>query len=86
MSDVQCPYCKTDQEINHDDGYGYEEGESHEQACIHCEKDFKFITSITFAYDVLCQKDDHVMVPFGDRWRDVFECENCDFYEKRKVE
>ena len=25
MKDCECPYCGEDQEINHDDGYGYEE-------------------------------------------------------------
>ena len=24
-SDVECPYCGAEQEINHDDGYGYDE-------------------------------------------------------------
>lgn len=26
MSDVKCPYCGNEQEINHDDGYGCEDG------------------------------------------------------------
>jgi len=33
MSDVTCPYCRDEQEINHDDGYGYEEDKEHEQDC-----------------------------------------------------
>jgi hypothetical protein len=51
MSDVECPYCGKDQEINHDDGYGYEEDETHEQECRDCEKAFAFTTSISFHYD-----------------------------------
>jgi hypothetical protein len=51
MSDVECPYCGQNQEINHDDGYGYEEGVKHEQECSNCEKTFVFETSITFLYD-----------------------------------
>jgi hypothetical protein len=34
MSDVKCPYCGTEQEINHDDGYGYDEGKYYEQECV----------------------------------------------------
>lgn len=49
-SDVDCPYCGKGQEINHDDGYGYEEDRRYEQACIHCEKSFVFTTSIMFSY------------------------------------
>lgn len=84
MSDVQCPYCGTEQEINHDDGYGYDEGTEHEQSCPTCNRDFKFTTSISFSYEVMCQKDDHVMVPFGDKWPGMYECENCDFVERRR--
>ena len=42
MKDVECPYCGTGQEINHDDGYGYEEDDPHEQSCPHCDKTFVF--------------------------------------------
>jgi len=49
--DVECPYCGKDQEINHDDGFGYEEGVSHEQECGNCEKAFVFQTSISFYYE-----------------------------------
>ena len=28
MYDVECPYCGAEIEINHDDGYGYEEDET----------------------------------------------------------
>lgn len=51
MSDVECPYCGKDQEINHDDGYGYEEGRTYEQQCADCEKYFAYTTSISFYYD-----------------------------------
>jgi len=52
MSDVECPYCGADQEIDHDDGYGYEEDRVHEQECNECEKAFVFKTSIHFYYEV----------------------------------
>ena len=83
MSDVTCPYCKAEQEICHDDGYGYEEDESHEQACTGCDKAFKFTTSILYVYEVECQEGDHDMEPSGDKWPDMYECDKCDFFEKR---
>lgn len=51
MEDVKCPYCDADQEINHDDGYGYEEDEVHQQQCSECDKHFTFTTSISYYYD-----------------------------------
>lgn len=51
MHDIECPYCGTPQEINHDDGYGYEEDKRHEQQCGRCEKHFVFTTSIHFSYE-----------------------------------
>ena len=46
--DVKCPYCNKGQDINHDDGFGYEEDAIHEQDCISCSKIFAFTTSISF--------------------------------------
>jgi len=82
MSDVKCPYCGTEQEINHDDGY--DESQEHEQACHRCDKEFKFTTSISFTYQVMCQNDDHVMVPSGDKWPHLYECERCEFTERKE--
>jgi ribosomal protein S27E len=50
MSDVTCPYCGKEQEINHDDGQGYKEDEIHQQEC-DCGKTFAYTTSITFSYN-----------------------------------
>lgn len=87
MSDVKCPYCGTEQEVNHDDGYGYAEDEDYEQACTDCGKDFKFTTSVSiiYSYTVHCQDGDHDMKPFGNEWPDMYECSKCDFFEKRKA-
>ena len=54
MYDVECPYCRVEQEINHDDGYGYEEGETFQQECHNrtCGKTFAFTTDISFYYSV----------------------------------
>ena len=49
--DIECPYCGKELEINHDDGFGYEEGVNHEMECGGCEKNFVFETSISFYYE-----------------------------------
>ena len=49
--DVECPYCGVDVDINHDDGYGYEESDPHEQECPGCEKAFVYTTSIIYHYN-----------------------------------
>ena len=47
MKDVDCPYCEKPIQINHDDGFGYEEDYQHEYQCPHCEKNFIFWTTIS---------------------------------------
>jgi hypothetical protein len=84
MSDVKCPYCGKEQEINHDDGYGYQEDEGFEQDCTNCNETFKFTTGILYVYTVECQEGDHEMEPFGDPWPNMYECSKCDFYEMRE--
>jgi len=44
--DTKCPYCGEGQDINPDDGYGYDGSETYQQECLHCEKTFTFTTSI----------------------------------------
>ncbi len=51
IEDTECPYCGKWQEINHNDGYGYDESIVHEQQCYDCEKYFTFTTSISFSYE-----------------------------------
>lgn len=51
MSDMQCPYCGADQEVNHDDGCGYSEDERHEHECSECEKTFVFRTTIVLYFN-----------------------------------
>lgn len=51
-NDINCPYCEAHQDINHDDGYGYDQDEIHQQECSECEKTFTFTTSIIYHYDV----------------------------------
>lgn len=51
LYDVSCPYCDEPQEIDHDDGAGYEEGVTHRQECRDCGKTFVFTTNISYNYD-----------------------------------
>lgn len=50
MKDIECPYCGTEQDIDHDDGKGYEENERHQQQCVKCEKTFIFTTYVLYSY------------------------------------
>ena len=49
--DVECPYCGKEQEINHDDGYGYDEGTLHRQECADCGKSFAYETTIDVSHE-----------------------------------
>ena len=51
--DIECPYCGAEQDICHDDGYGCEEGKTHQQECSNCEKTFGYATTISFYYEGL---------------------------------
>ena len=50
-SDVECPYCRAEQEIDHDDGYGYQEDVTYEQQCCNCDKYFAYTTAIIYHYE-----------------------------------
>ena len=77
MADVNCPYCKAGQEINHDDGYGYEEDVEHEQGCTGCGQNFRFTTSILYCYEALCDGD-HDMENCSDiGFPDANKCQRC---------
>ena len=82
MSDVKCPHCKEEQEINHDDGYGYEEDETHSQDCVSCGKMFGFSTSVSYDYEVYCVEVGHELeLNEFDKSGSLLECKNCDHYE-----
>jgi len=50
MNDMKCPYCGADQEVNHDDGQGYDQDVAHQQECSNCGKTYIFKTVISFDY------------------------------------
>lgn len=51
QSDVYCPYCGSGNNIDHEDGHGYEEDVVHQQECESCSKNFTFMTTVSFSYE-----------------------------------
>jgi len=85
MSDVECPYCNSTQEINHDDGYGYAEDETHDQECGDCGKTFQYTTELSLNYTVKCQPDDHIFEWWGHRHPLMWGCTRCNYFERREA-
>lgn len=84
MYDIECPYCGKPQEINHDDGYGYEEDQQHSQQCRDCEKTFVYTTSISYYYEATkadcLNGGDHKYQPvkhYPSSWPDWKRCAEC---------
>jgi hypothetical protein len=79
VSDISCPYCGHEQEICHDDGFGYEEGVKHKIECYQCEKPFFFYTTISFIYEPRCAdgKCDFER-PMEQKHPHFFHCKNCE--------
>ena len=48
--EVKCPYCGSVEEIEHDEGYGYEEDELYNQECGKCGKTFIYKTIVYREY------------------------------------
>ncbi len=90
-SDVDCPYCGKGNDINHDDGYGYEEGELFSQECGDCGKTFAYSASMSWnheAFEAPCLNGE------PHKWKQCsgypeeafigrFECPDCGREEKR---
>ncbi len=51
MDEVECPYCEECNEVDHDDGLNYEEGEITNHECRSCDKMFQVSTSISFYHE-----------------------------------
>ena len=86
--DIECPYCGHEQDICHDDGFGYEEDVKHEMECGNCEKSFVFLTSIIFYYEAekadCLNGSDHKYKPTNTVPREYTEmvCTMCDDHRK----
>lgn len=83
MSDITCPYCNRQQEVNHDDGYGYNEDELHSQNCFGCGEVFNYYTSATFYYDPRCRNEDHLWESWAPNHPNMEGCKRCD--ETRRI-
>lgn len=84
MNDVNCPYCDAPQDICHDDGYGYEEDQIHEQECSNCEKVFAYRTCIILSYEAhkaeCLNGAEHNFEPmhsFPNYFPDAKRCKDC---------
>jgi len=85
MSDINCPYCGSEEEICHDDGYGYDENQNHNQSCGNCGKTFVYTTAIiflheTFKADCLNEESEHDWIPtntFPSQFTQM-KCSVCD--------
>lgn len=84
--DIKCPYCNEWQNIDHDDGYGFEEDTLYEQECHNCDKTFCYITERSYAYKAYkanCLNDEnaaHVFVKHTSRGKEIetyIECWIC---------
>ncbi len=90
-SDVDCPYCGKGNDINHDDGYGYEEGELFEQECGDCGKTFAYSSSMSWnheAFEAPCLNGEpHKWKQCGgypaEAFIGRFECPDCGKEERR---
>mgnify|MGYP003437627122 CR=1 FL=1 len=84
MSDIECPYCGKEQDINHDDGAGYTEGVAEQQTCDDCGNTFAYTTEISFshtAYKADCLNDgehDYQLTHTSPKEFSKMECSMCD--------
>ena len=91
MADFDCPYCGAPQEVCHDDGAGYTEGQRHEQTCHACDKTYVFETTIVLYYEP--QKADCLHgsphdLEITKTWPKKFarmRCKTCD-YERQMTD
>lgn len=79
-----CPYCGKEVEINHDDGYGYDESRTFQQECEHCEKTFAYTTCISIDHELskadCLNGEPHKMNPVKHSlqyWPNWVRCSDC---------
>ncbi len=85
--DLECPYCCADLNVNHDDGFGFEEDVAHEMDCHECQKTFTFQTSISYSYapkkaDCL-NGSPHNLVVKEYQIHTFTSCKDCNFEERK---
>jgi hypothetical protein len=86
--DVDCPYCGKEQEINHDDGYGFGEDIRYQQECGDCGKTFAFTTSISVdhrAHKADCLNGQPHKLKMSATFPRMYSrmiCDDCDYERK----
>ena len=89
MSDVKCPYCGHEQEIEHEGSYSYTEEVDHEYECGKCGEHFNYRIYICYQYEVECLNDDHKFgewqVYEGIEYRDCIRCNHSEWREIDKL-
>lgn len=78
MSDVKCPTCGQEQDINHDEGYGLEDDGEFEQECELCYTEFTYVTYVSRYYNVFCGERCHDLVQ-SKYVPNLYRCKNCDY-------
>ena len=85
--DLECPYCGAGQDVNHDDGAGYEEGVSDKMECESCHKNFVFTTSITYHYKpekADCLNGSPHRYSEWQSWRKCYDCDHVEYSRRRR--
>lgn len=87
--DVNCPYCNAENEICHDDGYGYAEDETFGQECHACRKTFAYTTYTHHSYTVKqapCMNGEpHELEPsciHPPIFKNPRHCKHCDWTDR----
>lgn len=82
--DIECPYCEKGLDINHDDGFGYEENVKHQMDCPQCKKTFVFTTVISYDYEpekadcLNGDKHDYAITSTAPKEFSKMRCTMCD--------
>ena len=85
--DLQCPLCGEWQQVDHDDGMGYDQDVMHNQECSDCGNIFGFKTYISFSYDPVktdCLNDGNHKWKLSHTYPRKFSQMYCDFCEERR--
>ena len=83
MSDINCPYCDAENDIDLSDG-GYEQDTLHETSCGDCDKNFTFNTSIIYHHESFkapcLNGEPHSFKPThtSPKFFTKMECEHCE--------
>ena len=90
--DLECPYCGHEQDVCHDDGFGYEEYKRHEVECHFCEKWYVFTTYVSYSYtpekaECLNTGEHNIKETRNENGHQEYiiiirECKDCDYKEK----